>query len=85
MDRRGHAMQGMDRVYTHVTTEMRQELCDVLEELWREAVTQRHAIDRHSQVPLLDGILAAYEASQRRAPAKPGIRPKTARKGDLAP
>lgn len=84
MDRRGHAMQGMDRVYTHVTPEMRQELCDVLEELWREAVAQRHAIDCHSQVPLLDGILAAYEASQRRAPARPGTRPKTARKGDLA-
>jgi hypothetical protein len=35
MDRRGHAMPGMDAVYVHVTDDMRQHLCDVLEELWR--------------------------------------------------
>jgi len=34
MDRRGHAMPGMDAVYNHITLEMRQRLCDVLEELW---------------------------------------------------
>jgi integrase len=44
MDRRGHAMQGMDRIYMHVTPEMRQRLCDVLDNLWRDAVMQRHAI-----------------------------------------
>jgi integrase len=27
MDRRGHAMSGMDRVYTHVTGEMRDRPC----------------------------------------------------------
>jgi hypothetical protein len=31
MDRRGHALQGMDRVYLYITPEMRQRLCDVLE------------------------------------------------------
>ena len=58
MDRRGHAMQGMDRVYMHVTPEMRQRLCDVLDNLWRDAVAQRHVINAHSAVPLLDRILA---------------------------
>ena len=33
MDRRGHALQGMDRVYTHVTRQMRERLCEILEEL----------------------------------------------------
>lgn len=37
MDRRGHAMPGMDAVYTHVTPEMRQRLCDVLKGLRRTA------------------------------------------------
>ncbi|MGH3222608.1 MAG: hypothetical protein ACRDPY_28580, partial [Streptosporangiaceae bacterium] len=57
MDRRGHAMPGMDAVYNHVTHEMRQRLCDVLEDLWRNAVAQRHALAPHSAVPLLDEIL----------------------------
>ena len=63
MDRRGHAMQGMDRVYMHVTPEMRQRLCDVLEELWQAAVAQRYVIHAHSQVPLLDRILRTHEAA----------------------
>ena len=41
MDRRGHAMPGMDAVYNHITAEMRQQLCDVLEKLWHTAVAQR--------------------------------------------
>jgi integrase len=57
MDRRGHAMPGMDAVYNHETHEMRQRLCDVLEDLWRNAVAQRYALAPHSAVPLLDEIL----------------------------
>jgi hypothetical protein len=64
MDRRGHAMQGMDRVYMHVTPEMRQRLCDVLQELWQAAVAQRYKIDAHSHVALLDHILRAHETAQ---------------------
>jgi integrase len=60
MDRRGHAMQGMDRVYMHVTAEMRQRLSNVLEELWREALVQRRAIAPHSKADLLNRILAAH-------------------------
>src|SRR6266571_1591874 len=57
MDRRGHAMPGMDAVYTHVTPEMRQRLCDVLEELWRADMAQRHEMARRSAVPLLKQTL----------------------------
>ena len=47
MDRRGHAMQGMDRVYMRVTPQMRQRLCDVLEGLWQDAVAERYKINAH--------------------------------------
>lgn len=61
MDRRGHAMQGMDRVYMHVTPEMRQRLCDVLEGLWQDALAERYKIDAHSPVALLDHLLRVHE------------------------
>ena len=64
MDRRGHAMHGMDAVYVHPTAEMRQRLCDVLEQLWRTAVAQRYELAPRSCVPLLDEILIAYEQGQ---------------------
>ena len=57
MDRRGHAMPGMDAVYNHITTEMRQQLCDVLENLWHTARTQRRDLAPGSPVPLLNQIL----------------------------
>ena len=56
MDRRGHALQGMDRVYTHVTTEMRQQLCAALEDLWQTAIKERRALSPRSNVALLDNI-----------------------------
>jgi integrase len=64
MDRRGHAMQGMDRVYMHVTPQMRQRLCDVLERLWQDAVADRYKINAHSHVALLDRALRAHEARE---------------------
>ena len=64
MDRRGHAMQGMDRVYLHVTLEMRERLCDVLEGLWQDALAERYKIDTHSPVPLLDRLLRLHEERQ---------------------
>jgi site-specific recombinase XerD len=66
MDRRGHAMPGMDAIYTHVTLEMRQRLCDTLEELWQHAVAQRYELATSSSVPLLNQILAAYRARRTR-------------------
>jgi len=61
MDRRGHAMPGMDAIYTHVTPEMRQRLCDVLEQLWLRALAQRLQLSATSAVPLLSQILVTYE------------------------
>lgn len=61
MDRRGHAMSGMDAIYTHITPEMRQRLCDVLEQLWQNALAQRHELSAQSAVPLLNQLLIAYE------------------------
>lgn len=58
MDRRGHAMPGMDAVYNHITLEMRQRLCDVLEELWRGALAERCRLAPGSAVPLLQQLLA---------------------------
>jgi len=61
MDRRGHAMPGMDAVYTHVTPEMRRGLCDALEQLWHDAMAQRRRLSSTSTVPLLNGILTARD------------------------
>ena len=58
MDRRGHAMPGMDAVYNHVTPDMRQRLCDALETLWQTAVAERRQITPRSAVPLLNQALA---------------------------
>jgi hypothetical protein len=60
MDRRGHVMQGMDATYVHVTLEMRQQLCDHLEQLWEKGIAERYALAPRSAVPLLDKILVAY-------------------------
>jgi len=57
MDRRGHAMQGMDRVYMRVTARMRQRLVDGLEDLWRNAIAQRCELAETSNVPLLNNTL----------------------------
>jgi integrase len=57
MDRRGHAMPGMDAVYNHITLEMRQRLCDVLEDLWRSAIDQRRELAPRSTVEILDRLL----------------------------
>jgi hypothetical protein len=42
MERRGHAMPGMDAVYVHPTPEMRQQLCDYLQRLWQQGITERY-------------------------------------------
>jgi integrase len=65
MDRRGHAMPGMDAVYNHITPEMRQRLCNVLEALWHAAVAQRWKTAAKSAVPLLNQALRAYSLELR--------------------
>jgi hypothetical protein len=65
MDRRGHVMPGMDAVYVHVTPEMRQQLCDYLQQLWQQGIAERYALAPRSAVPLLDEILIAHEKTLR--------------------
>jgi integrase len=84
MDRRGHALQGMDRVYMHVTRQMRERLCEVLEELWQDALEERYKISPHSHAPLLDHLLRAYESAQRTGSGPARSDGQTARISDLA-
>jgi integrase len=60
MDRRGHAMQGIDSVYLHVTDDMRQRLCAYLEALWGQGIAERYKLAPPSAVPLLDDLLLAH-------------------------
>lgn len=69
MDRRGHAMQGMDSVYIHVTEEMRQQLCDYLEQLWQQGIAERLKLAPRSAVPILDQILLAHKQRPQRPQA----------------
>jgi len=71
MDRRGHAMRGMDAVYLHVTDEMRRRLCGFLEQLWQEAVAQRYELAPRSAVPLLNEILIAHGRDHTGPAGKP--------------
>jgi hypothetical protein len=73
MDRRGHAIQGMDSFYVHVTDDMRKQLCDYLQRLWEKGIAGRYKLAPRSAVPLLDEILVAHhkkvtrEATERSA------------------
>jgi hypothetical protein len=84
MDRRGHTLQGMDRVYMHVTRQMRERLCAVLEELWQDALTERYKISPHSHVPLLDDLIRAHETAQQTGPAPARGHGQAAKICDLA-
>lgn len=88
MDRRGHAMNGMDATYFHVSDEMRQHLCDFLQRLWNTAVAKRDALASRSAVPLLEMVLLAHEnglkprrrtAAARRQPTQASGVPSPAR------
>ena len=72
---RGHALQGMDRVYIHVTRQMRERLCEVLEELWQDALTERYEIDSTRKSPA-----GSPAASPRDRPAS-GIKHSRAKVG----
>ena len=65
MERRGHAMPGMDAVYVHPTPEMRQQLCDYLQQLWQQGIAERYKLAPRSAVPLLEKILIAHEKALR--------------------
>ncbi len=76
-------MSGMDRVYTHVTDEMRDCLCAALQDVWHRAVKERRAMTPRSSVPLLDHVLNGREyekandlALQSALPARNGHSPE---------
>jgi hypothetical protein len=69
MDRRGHAMEGMDSVYLHVTAEMRKHLCHVLEGWWWTGIAKRYKLAERSAVRLLDDILLGYAQRLKDEPA----------------
>ena len=74
MDRRGHALSGMDATYIHVTDDMRHKLCNYLQGLWETAVGQRYTMASRSAVPLLNQILVAHEngTKSQETPAEAG-------------
>jgi hypothetical protein len=45
----------------HVTRQMRERLCPILEELWQDALAERYKVDPYSHVPLLDHGLRALD------------------------
>jgi integrase len=57
-ERMGHEVPGMRGVYTHITSRMRAELRDALQELWKASLRERALLAKRSVVAVLDGLLA---------------------------
>jgi integrase len=70
MDRRGHAMHGMDAVYIHVTDDMRKQLCGYLQGPWEKGIAGRYELAPRSVVPLLDQALVAHAKKLRQETAE---------------
>jgi hypothetical protein len=68
----------------HVTRQMRERLCAVLEELWQDALAERYKTSPHSHVPLLDQLLRAHETAQQTKITRTRRHGQTAEIGDLA-
>lgn len=67
--RLGHKMKGMARVYDHVTPEMRQQITDVLEQLWRtalDALTSPERATLESWFPHLQVAGTGADSTQNR-------------------
>ena len=63
---------------------MAANICEVLEELWQDALTERYKIDKRSQVPLLDDLLRAHETVQQSGVKHRRSDGQTAKISDLA-
>lgn len=59
-ERLGHDMTGIRAVYSHVSPDARQRLCDSLTARWEQSLLQRAALHPSSPVPLLDGLLRSF-------------------------
>ena len=68
--RLGHEVPGMRGLYAHASERMRRELMAALQQRWEDSLRARAALDPHSPVPLLDGLLEPFrgETAQPAAP-----------------
>ncbi len=58
--RLGHEVPGMRGLYAHASERMRRDLAEALQRRWEDSLRARAALDPHSPVPLLDGLLAPF-------------------------
>jgi hypothetical protein len=56
-ERMGHEVPGMRGVYTHITSRMRAELQDGLQERWEASLCERALLAKRSVVAVLDRLL----------------------------
>ncbi len=70
--RLGHEVPGMRGLYAHASERMRRELTTALQQRWEDSLWARAAIDPHSPVPLLDGLLAPFR-NETTQPAPPHL------------
>lgn len=64
-ERLGHEMAGIRRVYSHVSPDARQRLCEALAARWEQSLRLRAALHPSSPVPLLDDLLRPYREQTR--------------------
>lgn len=57
-ERMGHEVPGMRGVYSHVTSRMRADLTDGLQNVWETSLRERVRLARRSAVSVLDVLLA---------------------------
>jgi hypothetical protein len=62
VERMGHTDSSISARYGHITAGMREELLQVLQALWENALAERFALSPHSAVPALDAALAPWRA-----------------------
>lgn len=60
VERMGHEDASMSARYGHITDGMREQLVDLLQGLWENAIAERFKIHPYSQIPALDRELAAW-------------------------
>jgi integrase len=61
-ERLGHEVGGIAARYTHITDGMRAAMLEGLTARWEQALEERFAMDPHSSVPVVDGLLAPLRA-----------------------
>jgi integrase len=64
-ERLGHELQGIRGVYSHVSPDSRQRLCEGLTARWEQSLRQRAALHPFSPVPLLDDLIRSFREEKR--------------------